>query len=96
MEELDTVANKSSYPKQEESDHEESCCHKDKIMGKNKFDKKKKKFYSKEDSDDESEDAEILFIGTTNSDEESKVEIEAHYMAIVHEIEKCRKRNKVF
>ena len=40
-------------------------------MGKKKFNKKKKKFYSKEDSDDESEYAEILFIGTRNSNEES-------------------------
>ena len=39
-------------------------------MGNIKF-KKKKNFYSKEDSDDESEDAEILFIGTNNLDEES-------------------------
>ena len=42
-----------------------------------------------------SEDEEILFIGTTNSDEESKVDIEARYMVAVHEIERCRKRNKV-
>ena len=42
-----------------------------------------------------SEDEEILFIGTTNSDEESEVDIEAQYMATVDEIERCRKRNKV-
>ena len=45
-------------------------------MGKMRFKKKKKKLYSKEDSDDESEDAEILFIGTINSDEELELEIE--------------------
>ena len=87
-------SNKCPYPKQEESDHEESCCNKDKTMGKKKFKKKKKNFYSKEDSDNESEDAKILFIGKTNSYEESKVDIEAQYMSIVDEIETCRKRNK--
>ena len=40
-------------------------------MGKKKFKKKKKNFYSKEDSDNESKDLEILFIGTPNSYEES-------------------------
>ena len=56
-----------------------------------------KKFYSKEESEDEemSEDNEILFLGTTNSDEESEVDIEFEYMATVDEIERCRKRNKV-
>ena len=42
-----------------------------------------------------SEDNEIMFLGTTNSDEESEVDIEAEYMAVVDEIERCRKRNKV-
>ena len=32
------LAHKCSYPKQEESDHEESCCHK----GKKKFKKKRR------------------------------------------------------
>ena len=64
-------------------------------MGKKSFNKKNKNFDSKEDSDDESEDAEIIFIGTTNLDEESKVEIEAQYMVVVDEIEKSRKRNRV-
>ena len=41
-----------------------------------------------------SEDEEILFIGTTNLDEESKLDIEAQYMAVVDEIERCRKINK--
>ena len=70
---------KCSYPKQEESDHEESCCHK----GKKKFKEKRKNFYSKEESEDEemSEDNEILFLGTSNSDKESEVDIEAEYMA---------------
>ena len=40
-------ANKCPNPKQEESDHEESCCHKDKTMGNNTFNKKKNNFYSK-------------------------------------------------
>ena len=44
--------------------------------------KKRKNFYSKEESEDE----EILFIGTTNSDDESEVDIEAQYMAGVDEI----------
>ena len=80
-------SHKCSYPKQEESDHEESCCHK----GKKKFKDKRKNFYSKE----ESEDNEILFLGITNLDKESKVDIEAKYMTVVDEIERCRKRNKV-
>ena len=42
-----------------------------------------------------SEDNEIMFLGTTNSDEESEVDIEAQYMVVVDEIERCRKRNKV-
>ena len=42
-----------------------------------------------------SEDNEILFLGTTNSDEESEVDIEVEYMADVDEIERYRKRNKV-
>ena len=48
-------------------------------------------------SEDEkiSEDEENLFIRTTNSDEESKVDIESQYMAAMDEIEKCRKKNKV-
>ena len=50
-------SNKCPYPKQEESNHEESYGHKGKTMGKKKFKKKKKNLYSKEDSDDESEDA---------------------------------------
>ena len=82
-------SNKCPYPKQEESYHEESCCHKDKTMG------NKMKFYSKEYSDDGSEYAEILFIGTTNLDEESEVDIESQYMVVVDEIEKRRKRNRV-
>ena len=57
MEELDVFSNKCPYPKQEVSDHEESCCHKIKAMDK-KFKKKNENFYSKEDSDDESKDAE--------------------------------------
>ena len=50
------------------SDHEESCCHK----GRKKYKEKKKNSYSKEESEYEemSEDNEILFLGTTNSDEE--------------------------
>ena len=56
-------SNKCRYAKQEESDHEESCCHKDKNMGKKKFNKNKKNLYSNKYSDDESEDVEILFIG---------------------------------
>ena len=71
VEELDIFPISVFTQKQEESDHEESCCHKDKTKGKNKFNKKKKNFYSKEDSGDESEDVEILFIGTTNSYKES-------------------------
>ena len=86
-------SHKCPYPKQEVSDHEESCYHK----GRKKYKEKKNNFYSKEESEDEemSEDNEILFLGTTNSDEESEVDIEAEYMAIVDEIERCRKRNKV-
>ena len=54
---IGNFSNKCPYPKQEESDHEESCCHKDKTMRKNNFKKKKKNLYSKEYSNDESEDA---------------------------------------
>ena len=93
-------SSKCHYPKQEESDHEELCYHKDKIIGKNKFKKKHNNFYSKEDSDDESEDAEILFMGTVTSDEESdkegEVDPEAQYIDVVNGIEKCRRRNKVW
>ena len=42
-----------------------------------------------------SEDNEILFLGTTNSNEEYEVDIEAQYMVVVDEIERCRKWNKV-
>ena len=42
-----------------------------------------------------SEDDEILFIGIKNLDEELEVDIESQYMAVVDEIEKCRKNNKV-
>ena len=90
---IGNFSHKCSYPKQEESDHEESCCHK----GKNKFKKKTKNLYSKEESEYEemSEDNEIPFLGTKNSDEESQVDIETEYMVAVDEIEICRKRNKV-
>ena len=86
-------SHKCSYPKQEESDHEESCCHK----GRKKYKEKKKNFYSKEESgyEEMSEDNEILFLGTTKSAKESKVDIEVEYMAAVYEIERDRKINKV-
>ena len=42
-----------------------------------------------------SEDNENLFLGTTNSYDESEVDIEVEYMVVVDEIERCRKRNKV-
>ena len=42
-------SHKCPYPKQEVSDHEESCCHK----GRKKYKEKKKNFYSKEESEDE-------------------------------------------
>ena len=42
-----------------------------------------------------SEYEEILFRGTTNSNEESEVDIESQYMVVVDEIERCRKINKV-
>ena len=87
------LSHKCSYPKQEESDHEESCCHK----GRKKYKYKKKNVYSKEEREDEemSEDNEIPFLETSNSNEESKVDIEAEYMDVVDEIERYRKRNKV-
>ena len=58
-------SHKCSYPKQKESDHEESCCHK----GRKKYKEKNMNFYSKEESEDEEmiQDNEILFLGTTNS-----------------------------
>ena len=93
-------SNKCPYPKQEDSDHEEPCRHMCKTMDKKKFKKNKKNFYSKEDSDDESEDAEILFMGTVTSDEESdkegEVDPEAQYIDVVNGIEKCRRRNKLW
>ena len=60
-------ASKCPYPKQEDSDDEEPCCHK-KYQKNNtiyKFQKNKKNLYSKEDSEDDeiSEDAEVLFMG---------------------------------
>ena len=54
---------KCHYPKQEDSDDKEPCCHKkdqkSKTIYKKKFKKNKKNLYSKEDSEDEeiSEDA---------------------------------------
>ena len=42
-----------------------------------------------------SEYNEILFLGTTKSDEESEVDIEDEYTVVVDEIERSRKRNKV-
>ena len=70
-------------------------------MDKKKFKKKKENFYSKEDSDDKSKYVEILFMGidtqTQNGEsyEESEVDLEAQYIVVVDEIEKCRRRNKV-
>ena len=74
---IGNFVNKCPYPKQEESDHEESCCHKCKEMDKKKFKKKKEKFYSKEDNDDESKDAKILFmrIDTQTRNDESYEEL---------------------
>ena len=57
-----------------------------KYQEEHKFREKKNNFYSKEDNDGQSNDAEILFIGTTNLDEESEVDIEAQYMVDVDEI----------
>ena len=48
---IGNFANKCPYPKQEDSDHEEPCCHTRKTMDKKKFKKKKKKFDSKKDSE---------------------------------------------
>ena len=75
-------ATKCPYPKQEDSDDEEPCSHKkdqkSKTIYKKKFNKKKKKLYSMEDSEYEeiSENEQILFIGieTQTSDDESDVE----------------------
>ena len=63
MEGLDIFTKKCPYPKQEDSDDEEPCCHKKyqktKIIYKKKFQKNKKNIHSKEDS----EDVEVLFMG---------------------------------
>ena len=74
-------ANKCPYPKQEDSDDEEPCCHKkyqkSKTMHNKKFKKKNKNSYSKEDSEDEEigEDVEILFMGLENKIFEEEVEV---------------------
>ena len=80
-------SNKFSYPKQEDSDDEEPCCHKkyqkNKTIYKKTFQKNKKNLFSKDDSEDDgmSEDAEVLFMGFENKipEEEIKevVDIEA-------------------
>ena len=75
---------------------------KSKTIYKNKFNKKKKKFYSMEDSEDEekSENEEIIFmgIGTQTSYDESHVEgevdLQVEIISSLEEIEKCRRRNK--
>ena len=60
---------KCPYPKQEDNDDEEPCCHKkyqkNKNIYKNKFQKNNNNFYSKEDSENDeiSEDVEIIFMG---------------------------------
>ena len=76
---------KCPYPKQEDNDDEEPCSHKkdqkSKTIYKQKFNKKKKNFYSMEESEDEEirENEGILFMGleTQTSDDESDVEGEA-------------------
>ena len=63
-------------------------------MYKKTFKKKKKNLYSKEDS----EDQEILFMGTVTSDDESdkegEVDLEVELIASLEELEKCTIRNK--
>ena len=63
-----------SYPKQENSDDEEPCCHKkyqkNRTIYKNKFQKNKKNLYSKEDN----EDVEVLFMGFESEIPEEEIE----------------------
>ena len=68
-------SNKCSYPKQEDSDDEETCCHKKDQKSKTMY-KNKKNLYSKEDSEDEeiSEDVEVLFMGLESEISEEEVE----------------------
>ena len=72
-------SNKCLYPKQEDSDNEELCCHKkdqkSKTIYKKKFNKNKKKIYSKEDIEDEevSEYVEVLFMGLESEISEEKI-----------------------
>ena len=85
-------SHKCSYPKQEESDHEESCCHK----GRNKY-KEKNNFYSNEES--EVEETKVLFMGldtqASNSDSDTKGEVDLRdeRVSALEELEKCRKKN---
>ena len=63
-------------------------------MYKKKFKKKKKNFYSKEDSEDE----EILFMGTVtqedDSDVEGEVDLKAELISALEELRKSRMKNK--
>ena len=93
---------KYSYPKQEDSDDEEPCCHKkdQKNKYKKKFKKNKKKLYSKEYSEDEeiSKDAEILFMGLENEIPEEEIEdvvdLEEELINSHEELEKYKRMYK--
>ena len=71
---------KCPYPKQEDRDDEEFCCHKkdkkNKTIYKKNFQKNKKNLYSKEDSEDDemSEDVRVLFTGFENEIHEEEIE----------------------
>ena len=93
---------KYPYPKQEDSDDEEPCCHKkdqkNKIIYKNKFKKNNKNLYSKEDSEDDeiSEDVEVLFMGFESDifgeGIKDVIDLEAELINADEELEKYIKR----
>ena len=93
-------SNKCPYPKQEDSDDEEPCCHnkdpKSKTMYKKKFKKNKKKLYFKEYIEDEqiSEDFEVLFMVLENKIYEEEIEglvdIELELVSALEELGKYK------
>ena len=92
------------YPKQEDSDDEEPCCHKkdqkNKIIYKKNFQKNKKNLYSKEDSEDDeiSEYVEVLFMGFKSEipkeEIDDVVDLKAELINSHEELEKYKRMYK--
>jgi hypothetical protein len=103
-------SNKCPYPKQKDSDDEESYNQKDhkrdKDQYKKKFYKKKKNLYSKDDissSNMSEDDGELLFMGMKNHDvgnneenieDEGEVNLEEEFISALEELRKYKNKNK--